>query len=157
MKRSILALVAVFALAALSDNAQAQVRTGIGVGGKMLFPTGDLNDRVKTGWGLAATGELRLLDFVSGVGEISYNKFPGEDGTDAAGNEYEDVDALGFTVGGRLYLAMMFVGADVGYFTDIDSAGFLPNIGLRIALFEVMARYNWSGDNWFELRGTVNF
>jgi hypothetical protein len=157
MKRSMVALIAVFALCAIPGMAEAQVRTGIGVGGKMLFPTGELNDRVKTGWGLAATGELRLLDIVSGVGEISYNKFPGEDGTDGAGNEYEDIDALGFTVGGRLYLAMMFVGADVGYFTDIDSAGLLPNIGLRIALLEVMARYNWSGDNWFELRGTVNF
>ena len=157
MKRPLLALVAVLALSAIPPMAHAQVRTGIGVGGKLLFPTGDLNDRVKTGWGLAATGELRLLDIVSGVGEVSYNKFPGEDGTDGQGNEYEDVDALGFTVGGRLYLAMMFLGADVGYFTDIDSAGFLPNIGLRIALLEIMARYNWSGDNWFELRGTVNF
>ncbi|MEJ2482155.1 MAG: hypothetical protein P8049_03305 [Gemmatimonadota bacterium] len=137
--------------------ATAQVRTGIGVGGKLLVPTGDLKDEVKSGWGIAGTGELALLGILSGVTELSYNRFPAEDGMRGDGSSYDSKDVFGFTAGARIYLSMLFAGLDVGYFTAVDDGGLLPNIGLRIALFEVMGRYKWTGDNWFELRGTISF
>ncbi len=156
MKRIVLILAAAAGLV-LPPTAEAQVRTGIGVGGKLLFPTGSLNDEVKSGWGIAGSGELALLGILSGVGELSYNRFPAEDGTREDGTPFDNKDVFGFTAGARVYLSMLFAGLDVGYFTAVDDGGVLPNIGLRIALFEVMGRYKWSGDNWFEVRGTINF
>lgn len=157
MKRIVLILAAAVGLLVFPPTAEAQVRTGIGVGGKLLFPTGSLNDEVKSGWGIAGSGELALLGILSGVGELSYNRFPAEDGIREDGTPFDNKDVFGFTAGARVYLSMLFAGLDVGYFTAVDDGGVLPNLGLRIALFEVMGRYKWTGDNWFEVRGTINF
>jgi hypothetical protein len=112
---------------------------------------------VKSGWGIAGTGEIALLGILSAVGELSYNRFPAEDGTREDGTPFDNKDVFGLTAGARVYLSMLFAGVDLGYFTAVEDGGVLPNLGLRIALFELMGRYKWTGDNWFELRGTISF
>ncbi|MCL7978707.1 MAG: hypothetical protein M8865_02325 [marine benthic group bacterium] len=157
MRRLRLILAAGAVALALPPAAAAQVRSGIGVGGKLLFPTGSFDDEVKTGWGIAGTGEIAILGILSGVGELSYNRFPAEDGTREDGTAFDNKDVFGLTAGARVYLSMLFAGVDLGYFTAVGDGGVLPNVGLRIALFELMGRYKWSGDNWFEVRGMISF
>jgi hypothetical protein len=157
MRRFLLILALGAAVLVLPSPAVAQVRSGIGVGGKLLFPMGDLDDEVKSGWGIAGTGEIALLGILSAVGELSYNRFPAEEGTREDGTPFDNKDVFGLTAGARVYLSMLFAGVDLGYFTAVEDGGVLPNLGLRIALFEVMGRYKWTGDNWFELRGAINF
>lgn len=154
MKRTLLLSMLLIASLALPGGVEAQVDSGFGIGAKMLFPTGDLDDAVKSGWGLAGTGELRILHFLAATGEISYYEFPGESSGDL---ELEDQDFLGFAAGARLYLAALYLGADMGYFTDLEEFSFIPNVGLKFAMFEVAARYKATDANWMELRGTVNF
>jgi hypothetical protein len=49
----------VLASLVLPGRAAGQAGSGLGLGAKLLFPTGDFDGEVKAGWGLAVTGEAR--------------------------------------------------------------------------------------------------
>ncbi|MFO7587934.1 MAG: hypothetical protein R6X22_07650 [Gemmatimonadota bacterium] len=144
----------VLASLVLPGRAAGQAGSGLGLGAKLLFPTGDFDGEVKAGWGLAVTGEARILDVVAATGEIGYHRFRGEE---AGGVPLEDREIYGFAAGARVYLALLFVGAEWGYFTDLEESSFLPSVGIRLSLVEITARYKATDSNWVELRGTVNF
>ncbi len=154
MKRFSVGLVVALALVAGPRSAEAQLSTHWGVGGQLLFPTGDFDKLVTTGWGLSGTGELQVLHFLSATGTISYNKFPGESTDDG---DLPDYDIFGAALGGRLNLALLFLGLDVGYYSDVDEVSLVPNLGIKLLMFEVAARYKATDSNWLELRGTFTF
>ncbi len=154
MKRFTVGLFVALALVAGPRSAGAQLSTHWGVGGQLLLPTGDFDNAVTTGWGLSGTGELQVLYFLSATGTVSYNMFPGES-TD--GGKLPDVDIFGAALGGRLNLALLFLGLDVGYYSEVDEVSLVPNIGLKLLMFEVAARYKATDTNWLELRGTFKF
>lgn len=154
MKRFMVGLFVAVALVTLPRSADAQLSTHWGLGGQLLLPTGDFDDVVTTGWGLSATGELQVLYFLSATGSISYNMFPGES-TDEG--QLPDVDIFGAALGGRLNLALLFLGLDVGYYSEVDEVSVVPNIGIKLLMFEIAARYKATDTNWMELRGTFKF
>ncbi|MDT8436754.1 MAG: hypothetical protein RRA92_08355 [Gemmatimonadota bacterium] len=147
-------LLSALVLLALPGRAAAQLATSVGAGVRLVFPTGDLDDIAQSGWGLAGTGEVRLLEFLAATGEVSYTHLDGEE---RDGGDLEDLDMLGVAVGARLYFPLWYLSAETGYFSEIDEGGFLPGAGIRIGVLDVGARYKATGENWIELRGAVVF
>lgn len=153
MKRLPMLFAILLTVAVLPARAEAQFT--IGARGKLLFPTGDFNDEVKTGWGAAAVGDFTLIPLIKLRGEVGYNHFDGEEV--AGGQALEDRNIWNFGIGGRLQLPIIYVSLDGMYYTDIDEFSVLPGLGLRFLFLDVGARYKWTGENWFEVFGGVAF
>ena len=153
MKRLSLLFAIFLAVAVLPARADAQFT--IGARGKLLIPTGDFNDEVTTGWGVAGTGDFTLIPLVKLRGEVGYNHFDGEEPD--GDRTFEDRDIWNFGIGGRLQLPIVYFSLDAMYYTDIDEFSVLPGLGLRFLFLDLGARYKWSGANWFEVFGGVAF
>ena len=153
MKRLSMFFAILLAVAFLPARADAQF--SIGARGKLLLPTGDFDDVVKSGWGAAAVGDFTLIPLVKLRGEVGYNHFDGEDADGA--QTYEDRNIWNFGIGGRLQLPIVYLSLDGMYYTDIDEFSVLPGLGLRFLFLDVGARYKWTGENWIEVFGGVAF
>ena len=176
MLRRVIGAVVFAGVAATSAAAQdtAQPRRLVGIGVKLLFPTGDFSEGWKSGVGIGLVGEARIRPKLSLSAEASFNRFASK--TQTIGNveiEGLDIEAWQFTGGLKYYVgSRVYVGAEAGYFfmslqnptgpdNDSDDSGIqdepgvLPTIGLRARWLDLSLQYKLGGDaNWIVVRGS---
>lgn len=131
-----------FSAETLAAETAAPRKVNFGAGLTMKNPYENFGDQYDTGFGVEALLDypiIPLLDLTAGIG---WNHFPQGDAT-------ESVDIWEFVGGARLRLGVFFMSGEVGYYTKINEASFLPGLGLRFTHFEVAMNIRAvSGGSW---------
>lgn len=123
---------------------------GLGIGWKI--PTGDFGELYDGGYGANAAFLFPLAPTVTGWGEIGYTRFNNKL------SSLGDIDVWGFNAGARVGLGALYLGGEIGYFTEIDDFGLTPVVGIGVAMLDFSARYKLTGDaNWWDLRASISF
>ncbi len=144
MKRIL--ILALFVTACITTPAVAGLSSGVALA--LIQPTGDFDDKYDSGWGIHAAFDYSLIPLVTLTGDFGWNTFQAKEiGT-------PDVDIWEFSAGGKVNLAFLYAGAEVGYFTtEVNEWDIIPFLGARLGPFDAMLRYKAAGDvNWAALR-----
>jgi hypothetical protein len=138
--------VALFVTACITTPAVAAGLSS-GVALALVHPTGDFDKTHDPGWGIHAAFDYSLIPLVTLTGDFGWNTFQGKE------IGIPDVDIWEFSAGGKVNLAFLYAGAEVGYFTDVKEWDVIPFLGARLGPFDAMLRYKAAGDvNWAALR-----
>jgi hypothetical protein len=165
-------LISIATTSAAQDDGPA--RRSIGIGIKLLAPTGDFSKGWKSGVGIGVVGETRIRPMLALSAEASYNRFASK--TQRVSNiEIEGVDIEAWQItGGLKYFVRpsVYLGVEAGYFfmefvnptgpdNDIDDSGVsdepgvLPTIGIKAKWLDLSVQYKLAGDaNWVLVRGS---
>lgn len=141
MKKSIFILVLVF-LGFGSSFAQGDLKLGFNAG----LPTGDIGDYSSLQVGVDAAYLLNLLGVAEVGPMVGYSRFMGE-------NDLPDIQFVPLAASGRLNLAMLVLGLDLGYALAIEEGMnggiyYRPKVGFGIGLLNLFASYSGiSADN----------
>lgn len=144
--------VAVAGLATLLATPAAAQLPGLDVrlGAHAVIPSGDLADRYDNSFGAygrigAPVGPIKLM------GSVTWNRFKAKSGIPLI----EDEDLITIQAGPHFSLAMLDVGIEGGYISNIEEWGLMPNVSLRLGSVEVTGSYNTTFDDpkatWFSL------
>ena len=146
MKRFLAVATATLAVLGTASSAAA---LGVGVGYRL--PTGDLGDAYDGGFGANAVFEYPVAPLVSAYGDLGYTTFAGEGSRD-------DIDVWSFNAGAKVnVLTLLQVGAEVGYFTEVDEFAISPYVGQGLGPLQLSARYKLTGEaHWLDLRASVS-
>jgi len=143
--------VALFVTACITTPAVAAGLSS-GVALALIQPTGDFDDAYDSGWGIHAAFDYSLIPLITLTGDFGWNTFQGKEIGDT-GIKLDDVDMWEFSAGGKVNLAFLYAGAEVGYFTDENEWDIIPFLGTRLGPFDAMLRYKAAGNvNWAALR-----
>ncbi len=122
----------------LASPAAAQVPgVDVRLGAHAVIPSGDLADRYDSSFGAygrigAPVGPIKLM------GSVTWNRFKAKDGLPLI----EDEDLITIQAGPHFSTAMLDLGVEFGYISNIEEFGFMPNISLGLGSVEVTAGYN---------------
>lgn len=154
MKKGICLLTALMVL----GSAGAAWSLGLGVGYRL--PVGDFSDLYDGGFGANVVMEFPLAPTISAYGDVGYTRFVGKDLGSLLGVPLgsDDVDVWGFSAGAKFGIGGLYLGGEVGYFTEIDETGLSPLVGMGFGPLDLSARYKITGDaNWLDLRLAISF
>lgn len=130
---------------ALALPAHAEGKRG-GLGLSYAVPDGAFEDVADAGVGVALVFDYPFTSSMDLTASIGRYDFGGADGR-------EDIQPWEFTAGPQIDIGRLYAGVELGYFTEVDEAAFVPNLGLRRGLLDVSLRYKSSGDaNFYAAR-----
>lgn len=153
MLRRLVLTLGLIALAAAPAAAQVPV-LDIRLGAHAVVPTGDLGDVAETGFGVygrigAPVGPIKLM------GSVTWNRLTAKAGFGS------DQDVLTFQAGPHFSLAMLDVGIEGGYFSEVEEFGLTPNVSIGLLGFELTASYNTTlkdpATNWLSIGAGFRF
>ena len=119
------------------------------------FPIGDMESMYDFGWGIYGNIDYNFNKFLIGRFDLGWNTFDGPDLTNPITGLQEEVkmDIWEFTAGLRARLSIFYIEARGGYFTGVNSWGFVPAVGLRFKKFDLQGNLTIAGDNhWGGIR-----
>ncbi|HPF71876.1 MAG TPA: hypothetical protein PLQ13_14480 [Candidatus Krumholzibacteria bacterium] len=150
----------IFALAAVAALAFASTAlAGFGIGANVAAPTGDFGDFFKAGYGIHAVYQQGLTPLATLTGDFGWTTFSSEDvtiGSVTIGGE--DIDVWNATAGARFAVLPLGLGAEVGYFSEVEEWSFVPTAGMTFSKIDLSARWKATGDaKWFEVRAAFMF
>lgn len=135
---------------AFGGAAGARGQSSLGAG--VVAPTGSLEDSFERGITVRGQKVLSLAPLALHL-QGGWSRFEAEDGG-------EDADLFHAGLGVRLPLGVLWIGATGAYFSGHgeDGMGVLPEVGLGLGPFEVVADARVDGDErWGALRVALRF
>ncbi len=150
-------IVALFGLIIVNVQAQSDDEKKLVSGNSfnVAFPVGDMASTYDFGWGIYGNVDYNFNKFLAGRFDLGWNTFSGPDISDTITGLSEEVktNVWEFTAGLRVKVAIFYVEARGGYFTGVDSWGFVPAVGLRFKKFDLQGNLTVAGDNhWGAVR-----
>jgi hypothetical protein len=171
-----IACLMVAVLLGASNKTQAQLkRFSIGPYVEAGFPTGDLGDSHKTGYGVGLNADIKLIAGFGVTGSVGYMRFGGKEYTgigpadEPVTYKYSALQAIPVRVGikYKLPIPLLYVKVEGGVANRVgkDNSGapviFAPGIGIRFLGLDVEAKYEaWYKDGtagFFGLKAGFNF
>lgn len=123
---------------------------GLGAGVRYAAPSGDFGDALDPGYGGYLKAELRAV-LIGVAAEANLTRFAGE-------GDADDATVLGIQVGPRLSLGLLKAGLDIGWYSEVEEAGYTPSLSLGLGPVEGGAGITFfDGGRWFFLRAGVRF
>jgi len=150
-----LMLIVLFQANAQKDNKEKGWRSGNSV--MYSSPVGNME---AYNYGLGVYGNVDYIfnkHFAARL-DIGWNEFTGKE------HQYIDVNGTfhnvkpsmsvwEFTAGARANVGIFYIEARGGYFTGVDSWGFVPAVGVRYKNFDLQGNFNIAGDyHWGGVR-----
>ena len=155
MMRKGIALVAALTVICAAGSAWA---LGLGVGYRL--PTGNMADLYDGGWGANFVLEFPVTPLATVYGDVGYTRFMSKSGTALGLAGLSDIDVWGFSAGAKTGLAGaggLYLGGEVGYFTEIAELGISPLLGFGLGPLDLSARWKFTGDaRWFDFRAAIS-
>ena len=113
------------------------------------FPIGDMSSVYNFGWGFYADIDYNLNKFLTARMDIGWNQFNGDDILDPVSGISNKVNqsVWEFTGGLRANLAFVYLEGRGGYFTGVNSWGFVPAVGVRFGNIDIQGNFTVAGDN----------
>ena len=144
-------LIGFLAVVLLSTPAGAQLPgISLSAGARYASPSGDFGEVLKPGYGGYIKAEVGALMLGAAV-EANVTRFGGEDG-------FESLTVLGIQAGPRLGMGLFKVGLDLGWYSEIEKAGYSPNVSVGLGPLEAGAGATFfSGGRWIYLRAGMRF
>jgi hypothetical protein len=115
-----------------------------------MFPIGDMASTYNFGWGIYGNMDYDLVGkLLAARFDLGWNSVSGPDYNDPVTGlpETPKMNLWEFTAGLRLKLAFFYIEGRGGYFTGVNSWGFVPALGLRFGRLDVQGNLNIAGDN----------
>lgn len=130
---------------------------GLGIGYKL--PTGDFGEAYSGGYGANVAFMFPVAPTVTAWGDVGYTRFTADSSFWSLNPLAPgDLDVWGFNAGAKVGLGPLYVGAEAGYFTEIDEFGLTPLVGMSVAILDFSVRYKATGDaNWWDFRASISF
>ena len=144
-------LIGLLALITVTPPTHAQLPgVSLGAGARYATPSGDFGEVLKPGYGGYLKVEIGAL-VLGAAAEANITRFGGEDG-------FESATVLGIQAGPRLGMGLIKVGLDLGWYSEVEKAGYTPNVSLGLGPLEAGAGATFfSGGRWFYLRAGMRF
>jgi len=118
----------------------------LGGGVSTSFPYTNFGDDYNTGYGLHVLVDRPVVPLLNLSADLGWNHFPGN-------SDRESIDVWNLIFGGRFVLGAFFMGGETGYFSKVDSWGWVPSMGVRFERMEFAVRHETAGaDAWTTLR-----
>ncbi len=119
-----------------------------------IIPQADLADSYDHGFGFYGHLDYKLIDLLSLRADVGWNDISGDEleYVDSNGNIRTDrphVTVWEITGGARLNLAIFYLEGRAGYFSSLNSFGFIPAAGFRIGKFDIQGNWAFVGDDQF--------
>jgi len=153
MMRKGIALLAALLVLGAAGSAWA---IGLGIGYRL--PTGAFGDEYDGGYGANFALAFPVAPTVTAWGDVGYTRFRYKDISVLGATGVGDIDVWGFNAGAKVGVGMLYLGAEAGYFTEIDEFGLTPLVGIGFSVLDLSARYKATGDaNWWDLRASISF
>jgi hypothetical protein len=153
MKKIFLAIL----LAAAAPNfAAAQLKPfSIGPYAEAAFPTGNMADFSKTGFGGGLAVDVRLPLKLGVTGSAGFLHFGGQSA--APGVSYSDINVVPVRVGIKYRFSVLYAALETGAVIPTQSGGktnalLAPAIGVRLLSFDIRGKY----ETWFQ-NGAAQF
>lgn len=144
----------------LTNQTQAQDEKGFVAGNSFNFmiPQGTMADTYNFGWGVYANFDYNFNKHLAARFDLGWNSVSGPDITDTITGlqESQKMSVWEFTGGLRASVSIVYVEVRGGYFTGVNSWGFVPAVGLRIGRFDIQGNYTMAGDNKW-INGRIGF
>ncbi len=122
-----------------------------GVAASFVKPTGDFKEVTGSGYGLSLIFDYPLASVANISGSLGRYQFSGKDDQDGT-------SIWEFTAGPQVDFGKLYVGFEVGYFTNLKEWGVVPNLGIRKDMLDIGLRYKVTDDGKFlALRAGVFF
>lgn len=146
IRRFVLAL-GLAALVAAPAAAQVPV-LDVRLGAHAVVPSGDLADVAETGYGVygrigAPIGPIKLM------GSVTWNRLTAKAGFGS------DQDVITVQAGPHFSLALLDIGIEGGYFSEVEEFGLTPNVSIGFSKLELTASYNTTlkdpATNWISV------
>ncbi len=154
-------LILTLSLSTFSVNAQKEgTKWSSATGVNFAFPTGDMSGMYNFGWGIYGDVNYNFSKFLIARFDVGWNQFSGDDYDDPVTGLPEEMQqsVWEFTGGLRVKLAFVYAEFRGGYFTGVDSWGYVPAVGLKLGRFDIQGNYNIAGDNhWWAARVSYYF
>lgn len=140
------------AAAATAAPALAVEKPG-GLAASFVTPMGDFADVVDNGIGLGAIFDYPLAGGADISGSLFWYSYSGLTLIEGTNVKAERTALWEFAAGPQFDLGKFYVGAELGYYTNLDEWGVTPNIGLRQNMLDFSVRYKATGDGqWLAAR-----
>ena len=126
-----------------------------------MFPQGSKTDTYNFGWGIYANMDYNFNKHLAARLDVGWNTVTGPETTyaDSLGFVYTDTPKMSlweFTAGLKASVSVVYIEVRGGYFTGINSWGFVPAVGLRIGRFDIQGSYTMAGDDKW-ISGRIGF
>ncbi|MCF6170917.1 MAG: hypothetical protein L3J66_08075 [Bacteroidales bacterium] len=120
----------------------------------LIIPQGKLADTYNLGLGIYANIDYNFSKHLAARFDLGWNSLSGPEAIDSLGfTEKPRMNLWEFTAGLKASVSIVYVEVRGGYFTGVNSWGFVPAVGLRIGRFDLQGNYTFAGDNeWFTAR-----
>jgi len=158
MKKLLFTSTIIFLMSLFMINpAQAQDEKGFTAGNtvNLMFPQGSMSDTYNFGWGIYANFDYNFNKHLAARFDLGWNTVTGPDIADSITGlpESQKMSVWEFTGGLKASVSVVYIEIRGGYFTGVNSWGFVPAVGLRIGRFDVQGSYTMAGDNkWISAR-----
>ena len=124
----------------------------------VMFPQQSMRDTYNLGLGIYANFDYNFNKHLAARFDLGWNSVQGPETSyaDSLGFIYTEKPRLSvweFTAGLKASVSVVYVEVRGGYFTGVNSWGFVPAVGLRIGRFDVQGSYTFAGENrWIAAR-----
>ncbi|MFO8146542.1 MAG: hypothetical protein R6U03_04065 [Gillisia sp.] len=144
----------------------ALAQSGFTLGANIGMPVGDIEDYSDFKVGADIAYRYNVAPMVDVGGLLGYSRFFIDDVDSPFGSiETTDVEFLPIAVSGRVNLALLFLGADLGYAIGLDDGNdggfyYRPLVGVKLGPIGVIGSYsgvNVDGDNIGSINLGVEF
>jgi len=114
-----------------------------------IFPIGEMSEKYNFGWGIYGNIDYNFTKFLAARFDLGWNSVSGPDITDPITGlpETPKMNLWEFTGGLRFKVAFFYVEGRGGYFTGVNSWGYVPAVGLRFGRLDIQGNLNVAGDN----------
>lgn len=149
MKKAILVLFVLLSLSVSNSFAQEGEKKWVsGNSFNVAFPIGNM-ETYNLGLGIYGNIDYNFNKVLAARFDLGWNYFKGDDYTDQTTGLTEEVkmNVWEFTAGLRARLSIFYVEGRGGYFTGVNSWGFVPAVGVRLGKFDIQGNLTVAGDN----------
>jgi hypothetical protein len=149
MRKELIVLFVLILTLFVSSPIKAQdVKLTSATGVNFAFPIGDMSDIYDFGWGIYGDVDYNFNKFLTARLDIGWNQFSGDDITDDLGLTEEVKQTVWeFTGGLRARVSFVYAEFRGGYFTGVESWGYVPAVGLRFGKLDIQGNITIAGDN----------
>ncbi|MFT5234620.1 MAG: hypothetical protein ACI9UK_002130 [Candidatus Krumholzibacteriia bacterium] len=143
MKRILWAILALSIMGSAS-SALAQKTGGLAV--SYAKPKGNFEGLVGDGYGLSSVFDYPLSGIVDVTLSLGWYNFEGRTLFEGTNVKTESFSMWEFAVGPQVDFGMLYIGAEGGYYTNVDEWGLVPNVGIRKKMIDASLRYKMTED-----------